>query len=94
MYASEGRKKEWRTRSPAIADILENFDDDPAPEHQRVVCAFDDIDLALIGAHRVLHPPYRVLSDLLVLVAVPHPDCMRIRVVREAPRLAVVVEDL
>ena len=59
-----------------------------------MVGAFDDIDLALVGAHRTLHPPHRVLPDLLILVTIPHPDCMRVRVVRETPRLPVVVEDL
>jgi hypothetical protein len=79
---------------PTIVDVLENLNDNGRVIHQRVVRAFHDVDLATSGAHGALHPAHRVLRDLLVSVAVPDLNHVRIDVVAETPRTTFVVEDL
>ena len=59
-----------------------------------MVRVLDDLHLALVVAHRVLHPPHGVLRDALVPVAIPDANRMGVRRVGEAPWLPVVVENL
>lgn len=69
---------------PVLREAFQSLHDDAALVHECVLCALDDLDLTLLGSHSTFHPPYGVLGNLLISVAVPDTDTVRICVVREA----------
>ena len=87
----EERRRRRLTIPPILSDMFQDFDDNRALEHERVICAFDHLDLALIGTHSVFHPPHRVLRNLLVPVAIPDSDAVGVCGVRESPGLSIMI---
>lgn len=82
------------TIAPVLREAFQSLHDDAALVHECVLRALDDLNLTLLGSHGILHPPHGVLGNLLISVAVPDTDTVRIRVVREAHGQPIMVEDL
>ena len=72
------------TIPPVLSEVFENFNHDAAFEHERMFRTLDDLDLTLVGSHGVFHPTDGMFGNLLVPVAVPHTDAVRVRMVRES----------
>lgn len=59
-----------------------------------MISAFDYFHEAFVMAHGGLHPPHSILGNSLILVTVPNADSVGIGSIREAPWLAIVIQDL
>lgn len=87
-------KQRRRTNSPELSDSLQDLHYNRALVHESMVSTFHDFDVTTIITHRFFHPPHGIFSNLLVPVAVPDLDFVRVVTVRETPGAVVMVENL
>jgi len=89
-----GSRTELMFGLPVIQNLLQHLNYYATLIHKSMVGTFDKLDGAFVFTHILLHPPYGILRNLLILVAVPHMHLMRIVRVRESPWVIVVIQDL